>query len=131
MKPARARAVLHALTRGIDPESGAELPKHAITFRSEILRALYAAVAVFDQAEARAKRRAQLPECVGYAWTPEEEQQLAAEFGAGNDVASIAQKHQRTVRAIEARLERLGLLTADQRTTHNSFAENSKAGVAP
>ena len=27
MKPARAREVLHALTQGIDPESGADLPK--------------------------------------------------------------------------------------------------------
>lgn len=130
MKPSRARAVLHALTQGIDPESGAELPKHAITFRSEILRALYSAVAVFDQVEACAKRRAQLPECVGHAWTHEEEQRLAAEFRAGEDVASIAEKHQRTVRAIEARLERQGLMTAAQRTTRNSFMGGAKGGDA-
>lgn len=129
MKPTRARAILHALTQGIDPDSGSELPKHAITLRSDILRALYAAVAAFDQFEARAKRRAQLPDRVGLAWTPGEEQQLATEFGAGEGVASIAEKHQRTVRAIEARLERLGMITADQRTTHNSFTGSAKGGA--
>jgi hypothetical protein len=127
MKPARAREVLHALTQGVDPETGAELPKNAITFRSEILRALYAAIAAFDQVEARAKRRAQLPDCVGLPWTPAEEQQLATEFGAGEEVASIAEKHQRTVRAIEARLERLGLITVEQRTTHDSFTGGTRS----
>jgi len=126
MKPARAREVLHALTQGIDPETGADLPKNAITFRSEIIRALYSAVTMFDQLEARTKRRAQLPENVGVNWSLDEEQQLVAEFQAGEDIPSIAAKHGRTVRAIEARLERLGLLTADQRTTNNSFTGTTK-----
>ncbi|MBS0418663.1 MAG: hypothetical protein JSR66_13200 [Proteobacteria bacterium] len=130
MKPDRAREVLHALTQGIDPETGADLPKNAITFRSEIIRALYTAVAVFDQFEVRTKRRAQLPENVGVTWSPEEEQQLVTEFKAGEDIVSIAAKHQRTPRAIEARLERLGLITADQRTTQNSFTGTTKERTA-
>lgn len=121
MKPTQARGILYALTQGTDPETGAELPKSAITFRSDILRALYSAVAVFDKVEARTKRRAQLPEKVGVSWTPDEEQQLVKEFEAGEDITSIAAKHQRTLRAIEARLERLGLMTPAQRTTRDSF----------
>ena len=33
----------------------------------------------------------------------------------------IATKHGRTIRAIEARLERIGLLTTDRRMTANPF----------
>ena len=121
MKPTQARAILHALTQGIDPENGAELPKSAITFRSEIVRALYTAVALFDQAKAREMRRAQLPGSVGKPWTNEEEQMLIVEFRDGREISVIAETHARTVRAIEARLQRLGLITADQRTTSNSF----------
>lgn len=46
---------------------------------------------------------------------------LRSEFTAGEPIQLIATKHNRTVRAIEARLERMGLLTAEQRTTNNSF----------
>ena len=51
----------------------------------------------------------------------EEEQQLRDAFTHSEPLADIATKHGRTLRAIEARLERLGLLAADQRVTDNSF----------
>jgi len=58
---------------------------------------------------------------VGSAWTAEEEQGLVKAFQAGDALADIAEKLGRTVRAVEARLERLGLLTAEQRSTRDSF----------
>jgi hypothetical protein len=79
------------------------------------------AVTAIQQVEARALRRAQLPESVGKTWTDEEEQELKAEFAGSEPIPLIATKHRRTIRAIEARLERLGLLRPDQRTTDNSF----------
>jgi hypothetical protein len=52
-----ARAILQALTQGVDPETGAELPQHAIAFRSDILRALYSGIAALDQVHERAEPR--------------------------------------------------------------------------
>jgi hypothetical protein len=54
-------------------------------------------------------------------WCEEEEQRLKEAFQNGDAIPDIARTHNRTIRAIEARLERIGLLTADQRTTNNSF----------
>jgi hypothetical protein len=117
----KARSVLQSLIQGIDPETGADLPKDAIVNRIEINRSMLTAVTAMEQVEARMLRRAQLPESVGKTWTEKEEQQLKDQFARSEPIPLIATKHERTIRAIEARLERLGLLSADQRTTNNSF----------
>ena len=117
-----ARGVLQSLIQGLDPESGAELPEDAVVNRIEVNRSMLIAVAAMEQVAARMQRRALLPESVGKTWTEEEEQQLKEEFARSEPIPLIATKHERTVRAIEARLERLGLLRTDERTTHNSFA---------
>jgi hypothetical protein len=105
----------------VDPTTGAELEAGTVLQRADVLRALLAGVAALEQLSARAQRRAQLPENVGLPWTSDEERTLISEFQAGDPLTDIAAKHGRTLRAIEARLERLGLITADQRTTNNSF----------
>jgi hypothetical protein len=117
----RAQTVLRSLIQGLDPETGAELPRDTIVNRIEVNRSMATALTAMEQVEARMLRRAQLPESVGKTWGGEEEKQLRAEFGRGEPSPLIATKHGRTVRAIEARLERLGLLQSDQRTTNNSF----------
>lgn len=118
----KARHVLQALIQGVDPDTGEELPPDAVLNRPGVLRALLASVAALDTVQARALRRAQLPESVGKTWTEKEELQLKEEYQQLDmPIPDIAAKHGRTVRAIEARLERLGLLRADQRTTSNSF----------
>jgi hypothetical protein len=75
---------------------------------------------------ARLARRAQLPSSVGKAWTEEEERRLKDEFSADDPIPLIASKHGRTIRAIESRLEKLGILTADQKMSTNSFAGKGK-----
>ena len=77
------------------------------------------------QVQARILRRAMLPEGVGKTWTDEEVQRLKVEFANSDPIPLIATKHSRTVRAIEARLERIGLLRPDQRTTNDSFFADS------
>jgi DNA-binding NarL/FixJ family response regulator len=123
----RSKQVLQALVQGADPETGSELPGDTVLNRVDVVRALLAAIEALDSVSARALRRAQLPESVGKSWSDEEEQRLKEEFAGGESVPDIATKHGRTVRAIEARLERLGLLRADQRTTDNSFIGGSGA----
>ena len=118
----RSREVLEALVQGIDPEDGSELPADTVLNRVDIVRALLTAVAALDATAARALRRAQLPESVGKPWSNEEEWLLKSEFARGEPVRLIAKNHGRTVRAIESRLERLGLLRAEQRTTPSAFS---------
>ena len=121
MQEQRARKILQALVEGVDPTTGEELEAGTVLQRAEVLRALLAGVAALDQVSARAQRRALLPDNVGRNWSADEERTLVTEFQAGDSLPDIAAKHGRTLRAIEARLERLGLLTAEQRTTNNSF----------
>ena len=123
----RARQVLQALVQGVDPENGSELPADVVLNRVDVVRALLAAVEALDTTAARALRRAQLPKSVGKSWSEEEEHQLKEEFGRGEPLQLIATKHARTLRAIESRLERLGLLQADQRTTINAFSDAGSA----
>jgi hypothetical protein len=126
----KTRKVLQALIEGVDPDSGAELPRDTVVHRPAVIRALLASVAALDALQARALRRAQLPASVGKTWSNDEERQLREEFAGGEPIPLIATKHTRTIRAIEARLERIGLLRADQRTTSNIFtgAPNIKEG---
>ena len=127
MQEQRAGKILKALIQGLDPTTGEELCDARVLQQADVLRALLAGSAALDQVAARAQRRAQLPGNVGLQWTPEEESTLVAAFRSGDPVTVIAGKHGRTLRAIEARLERLGLLSAQQRLTHNSFTGSPAA----
>ena len=117
----QSRAILTTLIRGCDPQSGEPLPRDCVIHRTDVLRALLASLGALEQTAARAQRRAQLPENVGRSWTTEEEKELVTAFKSGDSPTDIARKHGRTLRAIEARLEKLGLITADQRTTRGGF----------
>lgn len=117
----QSRAILTTLIQGCDPVSREPLPRDCVVHRSDVLRALLAGLAAIEQTAARAQRRAQLPENVGQTWTTEEERELISGFKGGNSPTEIARKHGRTLRAIEARLEKLGLITPEQRTTRGGF----------
>ena len=121
MNNAKSKEILRALIQGIDPVTGNELPQDSVLQKSDVLRALLAGVAALELTTAREQRRAQLPQSVGKAWTNEEEQQLRGEFIGREPLEQIATKHGRTARAIEARLEKMGLITEDERMTNNSF----------
>lgn len=120
----RARVILDSLAQGIHPKTGGELPEDSVVNEIDVARAMATAVLALDQISARIARiarRAQLPESVGKTWTEEEERQLKDEFSRSEPMPLIATKHGRTIRAIEARLERIGLLTTDLRMTANPF----------
>jgi hypothetical protein len=121
MKQPRAKQILQSLIQGIDPVTAEELPRETVLQRADVLRALLAGVSALEQTAARALRRAQLPDNVGQSWTTEEEHKLIAAFKSGNSPLTIAREHGRTLRAIEARLEKLGLITAEERTTRGGF----------
>jgi hypothetical protein len=131
MTQSRARQILQSLIQGIDPVTGEELPHETVLQHADVLRALLAGLTAMEQMAARAQRRAQLPGNVGQAWTTEEESRLVAAFKSGDSPVTIARQHGRTLRAIEARLEKLGLITAEQRTTRGGFTGVSDAPPRP
>lgn len=121
MQDQRARQILQSLVEGVDPFNGEELPSDTVLQQADTLRALLAGVSALDQLTARASRRAQLPQNIGRTWSESEQGELIDAFQAGEPLDDIALRHGRTLRAIEARLEKLGLITADQRTTQDRF----------
>jgi hypothetical protein len=125
MHERRARQILQALIQGVDPFDGNELPSGTVLQQADVLRALLAGVAALEQDAARASRRAQLPKNIGRAWSEEENSRLVASFKAGENLGDIAARHGRTLRAIEARLEKLGLISAEERTTADRFGPNA------
>lgn len=121
MQHTEARTILESLIQGRNPDSGERLPSDCVVHRSDVMRALLFGVGAIETADARLKRRAQLPKNVGQDWTTKEVEQLRSEFAAKEPLATIADRHGRTLRAIEARLQKMGLITADQRTTRGGF----------
>lgn len=121
MQHTEARSILVSLIEGRNPGSGETLPNDCVVHRPDVIRALLVGVGAIDATGARVKRRAQLPENVGIGWTTKEEEQLRSEFAAREPLTAIAAQHGRTLRAIEARLERMGLITAEERTTRGGF----------
>jgi len=116
-----ARRILQSLVQGFDPVSGAELPAGTVMQRTEVLGALLEAISALEADAGRTQRRAPAPQNGGRAWSKDEEAQLDSAFRAGEGLPSIAARHSRTIAAIEARLELLGLITAEQRTTRNRY----------
>jgi hypothetical protein len=121
MQNTEARDILVSLIQGRHPASGEEIPSECVVHLPDVIRALLVGVGAIDATDARVRRRAQLPENVGIGWTTKEEEQLRSEFAAKEPLKAIAERHGRTLRAIEARLERMGLITAEQRTTRGGF----------
>ena len=113
--------------QGVDPGQGSALPADTALNRVDVVRALLTGIEALDAMSARAQRRAQLPESVGKAWSETEGGQLRDEFARGEPVTLIAAEHGRTVRAIEARLERLGLLEDGRRTNSGIFLGRTRA----
>ena len=122
MKYTDATSVLKALIEGHEPGSDVPLPAESVVHRPDVLRSLLAGVAALERVAARDQRRALLPDNVGRSWTADEETRMAEAFKAGESPELIARNHRRTLRAIEARLQRMGLLNEEDRTTHGGFA---------
>ena len=122
----RARQILEALQQGIDPIAHCELPSGSIVNNIEVNRAIGLGGMALDQMNTRMQRRAHLPSNVGRPWVTEEENFLVEAFKGGESVKGIAARHGRTVRAVESRLQMLGLLKATERTTFNSLNATTK-----
>lgn len=117
------------LVQGFDPVTGDRLPAGTVLQQTDVVQALLEGISALESEATRTRRRAQLPENLGRPWSAPEEQLLTSAFRAGAGLAQIAEQHRRTLAAIEARLERLGLLAPEQRVTRNRYV--SRRGADP
>ena len=127
MERDKALHILKTLADGIDPASGEQFAEDSPYQRPNTVRALYWALQMLEQpAPAKAapaeptqpEKPAKPPRAeaargnAGRPWTAEEEAQLGQAFDSGRTLDELAQTHQRSRWAIEARLAKLGKIPA-------------------
>jgi hypothetical protein len=119
--------ILKALADGVDPVSGEQFADDGPYQRPSTVRALYCAIQLLENSESPAgvspsqgaaqtqpadKPGTPRPERTranaGRPWSTAEETQLSQAFDSGRTIAELAQVHQRSRWAIEARLAKLG-----------------------
>lgn len=106
----QAFVILGSLANGVDPESGEFLDPDNPVQRPQTVRALAAAVRALERTERQDRRRVLVPSKARARWTAHEDRQLLAGFDTGQSPRELAAKHQRSLKAIKARLMKLGRL---------------------
>jgi hypothetical protein len=114
MDLADACEVIELLANGIDPNSGEVYPESSPYQHPRIVRALYTILLELQQRSLGAENARDAPAKAGKPWSPAEDAQLAEEFDAGEKIAELARRHERTYGAIRTRLVRLGKLDPRQ-----------------
>lgn len=99
----KARKIIKTLSDGVDPTTGEVLPAESVYNSPDVIRAL------FTLLEATAPTPQALYRNAGKPWNEIEDDKLRDEFAAKIKIADIAKEHGRTYKAIERRLEHLGL----------------------
>jgi hypothetical protein len=121
MQHAEAARILKSIVIGRDPATGKDLTPDSVLQQVPVLQALNIAHDAIGTCLAREKRRAMLPSRVGAAWANTEDAELTQQFKSGASLEMLAEAHQRTLRAVQGRLERLGLVPADENAKFTRF----------
>jgi len=103
----RAKELLKTLADGVNPLTGEALPPSDSCNQPDIIRALYTAVSVLDQA-LKPKKHPNTPEKFGKPWTNEDDRLLSEMYDKGLTKKEICDAFQRTEGSIAARLVQLG-----------------------
>ena len=99
----RAREIIRSLAEGVDPTTGEVLPTESVFNSPDVIRALYTIW------EATASPSTDPLRNAGKPWTKAEDDKLRDEFSEKLKISDIAKEHGRSYRAIESRLDHLGL----------------------
>ena len=102
-----AREIINVLAQGIHPITGEAMPADSPYNEPPVIRALFAVSRALEGCDSTRVRR-DLPANAGKAWSPEEDDRLAAAFDAGQDLKQMALDLGRSRVAVEARLVKLG-----------------------
>lgn len=108
MEDLQALVILRSLANGVDPESGQFLDPENPIQRPQTVRALSTAVRALERTERQDRRRNFVPGKARAPWTAHEDHQLLAGFDAGQSPRELAVAHQRSPKAVRARLARFG-----------------------
>ncbi len=116
MQAQQAQTILKALADGCHPRTGEAFPDDSAYQDPLAVRALHFALdnlkATEDKATAIVEKSTNKPSRSGKPWTPDEEAIVLAGFEAGEDLADIGRKIQRSSVAVTARLVKLGKMEA-------------------
>jgi hypothetical protein len=130
MERDHALKILNALANGVHPGTGEVFGADSPYQYPDTVRALVEAVRVMesgDTAPASAPReRKELPANTFVRWTREEEDRLAAGFDGGKTSAELAQLHNRSRAAIEARLLKMGKIDVSALTVQLRYKPTPK-----
>lgn len=137
MDVVKAHSIVSALANGVNPTTGEVFPSDSPYQSPAIIRALFIASRMMatnlalPAQPAKAVERARSPRSagsnVGKAWSPEDDQLLLEEFAAGRSPSELAKLLSRTLAGIEARLEKHGRITAQERTTANRYTREQQS----
>ncbi|MGI8738710.1 MAG: hypothetical protein ACR2KU_03385 [Gammaproteobacteria bacterium] len=120
MDISQALQTVRSLADGTDPITGEVFPDDSPYQHPRVIRSLYGAVKALERAEEKQRREHRLPGNAGKAWNDEEDKLLVDRFDAAMSTKELAQQHNRTEGAVQARLEKLGKLPP---TTRPRFAD--------
>lgn len=109
-----ALPIVRALADGVNPVTGETYPDHSPYAEPRTLRALYTALDLMLKEAEKEKKRERLPANFGKPWTEDEDAQLRQRFTAGTTIAELSRTHQRTQSSVRLRLEKMGVLQANQ-----------------
>ena len=104
MELSKALEIIQALADGHNPYTGEVFEKDNVFQNPDTVRALYVGIEALNRMISYERRKRLLPENVGKAWTPDEEEEVVKEFDSGLSVKDIAVKHGRTKGGIEVKL---------------------------
>jgi hypothetical protein len=133
MEETKTVAILSALANGVNPSTGEIFTTDSPYQQADVVRALFAALERFKQAEkpkphsGSTRPGVEAPSNVGKPWSDEEDRRLLAEFDRGRTPPELARDLGRTLAGIEARLERHGRLSPGERTTANRYPREKQA----
>lgn len=99
----KAREIVRALADGVDPATGELLPGESVYNSPDVIRALFTVL------DATAPKVQPPNRNAGKPWNKIEDEKLIDEFASRLKISDIAKEHGRTYKAIESRLEHLGL----------------------
>lgn len=112
MQTFEALRIIQQLTEGTNPLSEEALPTDHFCLNSDIHRALQASIPALESRLKWIQRQAQLPANAGKPWLSEEEDSLTVGFDNGDDIDTLANRHQRTIGSITSRLIKIGKISA-------------------
>ena len=108
MEDLQALVILRTLVNGVDPESGDLLKSDSMLQRPQTVRALVAAVSALERIERMGRKRSLMSGKAMAPWTVREDNRLLEGFDAGRSPRELAAEHERSPKAIKARLAKLG-----------------------